>query len=135
MVFNRPFRFLQHSTILILIFSTSLGCVNDRKCHREFIRKHHIFAFVGSHVDPAKSFLEFKGDSLYEHADGNLKYVDQVVWTSCSRYLIISKATSADGFWKAGDTLQVDILDRIRDTLHVITTAKAASITMKLYKR
>lgn len=124
----------------VVIFSSILyaslvlcGCVN-RGCYKNYIKKHERFSFVQENIDPAKSYIEFKGDVQLEYVDGKLEYTNRVVWESCTRYLVVFQSDGRDGFWKAGDTLSIDVLGKVKDTLNVIASAKGGSFSMKLYK-
>lgn len=113
--------------------SFTVGCTFKKNCYRDFISNNR-FANVSPQGNIGGNVILFKDGSQFEYVNGKLEHSSDVIWKSCSTYLLISKNTSGGGFWQPGDTLTVKVVKRVQDTLTVLASARGASFEMQMVR-
>lgn len=122
--------------VIVSIFAIGLGigpgCVINKPCYKDFV-KNRQFSFVDWVTNPARNTIVFKNDTAFDYANGQLLHVGKVVWVSCNSYLLIT-VESANGFYKPGDTIRNNILEKQQDTLKIETTVRGLSVISGMYR-
>lgn len=117
----------------VIIFAFLFQCCvsRDRECFRSIINNNRLYLTKDNKLE---NYLFFKNDTLFEYVDERLKFADNIIWKSCSRYFVVPSNNSEDGFWKKNDTLIVDIISHQKDTVYLIATSMGKSVPMKFVK-
>lgn len=117
--------------VIIIAFLFHCCVSRNRECFRNTIINNR---FYSTKDNNRENYLIFKNDTLFEYVDGRLKFGDNIIWKSCSRYFVVPSNNSEDGFWKKNDTLIVDIISHQKDTVYLIATSMGKSVPMKFVK-
>ena len=134
MVLNsRNIFFFRNIFISMLFVTGEFQCsTNHSICYQKFVNNHKFSLYAG--ISKAKeNYLLFTDSVQLEYVNGKHKWTSNIVWTSCSNYLLIMRDSSNE-ILQIGDTLNVNITKKYKDTLSFVISGKGVSFNGRLIK-
>ena len=134
MVLNsRNIFFFRNIFISMLFVTGEFQCsTNHSICYKKFVNNHK-FSYYSDVSKAKNNYLLFTDTEQLEYVNGKHKWTSNIVWTSCSNYLLIMRDSSNE-IIQIGDTLNINIIKKNKDTLSYTISGKGARFNGRLIK-